>query len=104
MRARPWRVGGVRPTARNTPVGCSGRQYTHWRGDFYPAELQTSRWFARYALTFDTVEINNSLYRLPHARPLFRACAAARTSRRRCATPYGFAFGFMSGWATTSPH
>jgi uncharacterized protein YecE (DUF72 family) len=45
---------------RNTRVGCSGWQYTHWRGDFYPAELPRSRWFAHYTLTFDTVEINNS--------------------------------------------
>ena len=48
-------------------IGCSGWQYKHWRGDFYPAELQTSRWFAHYALSFDTVEINNSFYRLPSA-------------------------------------
>jgi uncharacterized protein YecE (DUF72 family) len=48
-------------------VGCSGWQYNHWRGDFYPAELPQSRWFAHYALTFDTVEINNSFYRLPPA-------------------------------------
>lgn len=34
----------------------------HWRGNFYPAELPTSRWFAHYALTFDTVEVNNSFY------------------------------------------
>ena len=48
-------------------IGCSGWQYKHWRGDFYPAELPQSRWFAHYALTFDTVEINNSFYRLPEA-------------------------------------
>ena len=30
-------------------IGCSGWQYAHWRGDFYPAELPTSRWFAHYA-------------------------------------------------------
>ena len=48
-------------------IGCSGWQYQHWRGDFYPAELPQSRWFAHYALTFDTVEINNSFYRLPSA-------------------------------------
>ena len=46
-------------------VGCSGWQYKHWRADFYPAELPQSRWFAHYALKFDTVEINNSFYRLP---------------------------------------
>lgn len=48
-------------------VGCSGWQYKHWRGDFYPAELPMSKWFAHYAQTFDTVEINNSFYRLPEA-------------------------------------
>jgi uncharacterized protein YecE (DUF72 family) len=46
-------------------IGCSGWQYRHWRGDFYPAELPISRWFVHYARTFDTVEINNSFYRLP---------------------------------------
>jgi uncharacterized protein YecE (DUF72 family) len=48
-------------------IGCSGWQYQHWRGDFYPAGLPTSRWFVRYTETFDTVEINNSFYRLPDA-------------------------------------
>jgi uncharacterized protein YecE (DUF72 family) len=48
-------------------IGCSGWQYQHWRGDFYPAELPQSRWFSYYARTFDTVEINNSFYRLPPA-------------------------------------
>jgi len=54
---------GVRP--RSDPhvrIGCSGWQYAHWRGDFYPPELPSSRWFAHYALHFDTVEINNSFY------------------------------------------
>jgi uncharacterized protein YecE (DUF72 family) len=48
-------------------VGCSGWQYPHWRGDFYPAELPASRWLEHYAQRFDTVEINNSFYRLPEA-------------------------------------
>ena len=46
-------------------LGCSGWQYKHWRGDFYPAELPQKQWFAHYARHFDTVEINNSFYRLP---------------------------------------
>ena len=56
-------------------IGCSGWQYKHWsaatrdaaRVDdaFYPANLSPARWFAHYALSFDTVEINNSFYRLP---------------------------------------
>jgi len=48
-------------------VGCSGWQYKHWRGDFYPAGLSADRWLEFYASRFDTVEINNSFYRLPEA-------------------------------------
>ena len=48
-------------------VGCSGFQYKHWRGDFYPADLPQHAWLEHYAATFDTVEINNSFYRLPEA-------------------------------------
>src|SRR3954469_4130278 len=46
-------------------IGCSGWQYRHWRGDFYPAALPSGRWLEFYASRFDTVEINNSFYRLP---------------------------------------
>jgi uncharacterized protein YecE (DUF72 family) len=46
-------------------VGCSGWQYRHWRGDFYPRDLPVPRWFEHYATVFDTVEVNNSFYRLP---------------------------------------
>lgn len=46
-------------------VGCSGWQYRHWRGNFYPDTLPVNRWFEHYARIFDTVEINNSFYRLP---------------------------------------
>jgi uncharacterized protein YecE (DUF72 family) len=46
-------------------VGCSGWQYKHWRGDFYRTDIPVSRWFEHYASIFDTVEINNSFYRLP---------------------------------------
>jgi uncharacterized protein YecE (DUF72 family) len=46
-------------------VGCSGWQYKHWRGNFYGEDLPQSRWFEHYATVFDTVEINNSFYRLP---------------------------------------
>jgi len=55
-------------------VGCSGWQYKHWRGSFYPTELPQARWFEHYAKTFDTVEINNSFYRLPE-RATFEAWA-----------------------------
>ena len=48
-------------------IGCSGWQYRHWRETFYPPELPQRQWFAYYASQFDTVEINNTFYRLPEA-------------------------------------
>jgi uncharacterized protein YecE (DUF72 family) len=49
----------------NICIGCSGWQYRHWRGVFYPAELRPARWLEHYAAHFNTVEINNTFYRLP---------------------------------------
>ena len=46
-------------------VGCSGWQDTHWKGDFYPADLRPREWLEYDASRFDTVEVNNSFYRLP---------------------------------------
>ena len=57
----------MRPPFAMVRVGCSGWQYRHWRGNFYPADLPVKSWFEHYAAVFDTVEINNSFYRLPEA-------------------------------------
>jgi uncharacterized protein YecE (DUF72 family) len=46
-------------------VGCSGWMYKDWRGVVYAADLPQRRWFEHYATLFDTVEINNTFYRLP---------------------------------------
>ena len=46
-------------------IGCSGWVYKDWRGIFYPEDLPQKKWFSFYAEHFDTVEINNSFYRLP---------------------------------------
>lgn len=48
-------------------IGCSGWEYMHWRGTFYPEEVPQARWLEYYAASFDTVEVNNSFYRLPEA-------------------------------------
>lgn len=53
-------------------VGCSGWQYKHWKGDFYAHDLPQTRWLETYAAIFDTVEINNSFYRLPEASTFAR--------------------------------
>ena len=46
-------------------VGCSGWAYPHWRERLYPKGLPQRQWLAYYAEHFDTVEINNTFYRLP---------------------------------------
>jgi uncharacterized protein YecE (DUF72 family) len=48
-------------------IGTSGWVYKDWRGIFYPPKLPARSWFAYYAEHFDTVEINNTFYRLPPA-------------------------------------
>jgi uncharacterized protein YecE (DUF72 family) len=48
-------------------VGTSGYAYPEWKGSFYPEDLPASRFLAYYAERFDTVEINNTFYRLPNA-------------------------------------
>jgi uncharacterized protein YecE (DUF72 family) len=46
-------------------VGTSGWHYKHWLGTFYPEGTKSSAQFTLYKETFNTVEINNSFYRLP---------------------------------------
>lgn len=46
-------------------IGTSGWIYPHWRTRFYPGNLPPSQWLRYYSSFFDTVEINNSFYRLP---------------------------------------
>jgi uncharacterized protein YecE (DUF72 family) len=46
-------------------VGCSGWNYQSWRGRLYPKGVPESRWLEHYAEVFDTVELNNTFYRLP---------------------------------------
>ena len=62
-------------------VGCSGWQYASWRTRFYPKTLPVAKWLTHYATVFDTVEVNNTFYRLPEA---------ATFAAWRAATPAGF--------------
>ena len=50
---------------RPVHVGCSGWVYPHWRERFYPKGVPQRAWLSFYAEHFDTVEINNTFYRLP---------------------------------------
>jgi uncharacterized protein YecE (DUF72 family) len=64
-------------------IGTSGFVYAHWRGVLYPPDLPQRRWLQRYASVFDTVELNNTFYRLP---------ASTAVERWRAETPPGFTF------------
>lgn len=57
-----------RAQAATIRIGTSGWIYKHWRERFYPKDLPPSQWFAWYAEHFETVEINNTFYRLPSER------------------------------------
>jgi uncharacterized protein YecE (DUF72 family) len=47
-------------------IGTSGWNYKHWsNGVFYPPEVKPAQWLDFFVRHFDTVEINNSFYRLP---------------------------------------
>jgi len=53
-------------------VGCSGWNYAHWRELVYPKGLPPARWLEHYATLFDTVEVNNTFYRLPKRESVAR--------------------------------
>lgn len=46
-------------------IGTSGWSYAHWRRVFYPEDLPSSKWLQYYCRYFDTVEVNNTFYKLP---------------------------------------
>ena len=46
-------------------IGTSGWHYKHWVGRFYPPKMRGDEMLRYYFERFDTVEINNSFYRLP---------------------------------------
>jgi uncharacterized protein YecE (DUF72 family) len=69
-------------------VGCSGWVYKDWRGVVYPAGLPQRDWFAYYAEQFNTVEINNTFYRLPTAKTVEHWAAQA---------PPGFVYSLKLG-------
>ena len=71
------------PQSTSVHIGTSGWHYAHWRGPFYPADLPPGRMLKFYAERFDTVEINNSFYRLPAAPAIQTWCRE---------TPAGFCF------------
>jgi uncharacterized protein YecE (DUF72 family) len=46
-------------------IGTAGYHYKHWVGTFYPPKTPPSKMLDYYVRHFDTLELNNSFYRLP---------------------------------------
>ncbi|MDH3456307.1 MAG: DUF72 domain-containing protein [Gemmatimonadota bacterium] len=51
-------------------AGTSGYAYKEWKGHFYPEDLPNNGMLGYYAQQFDTVEINNTFYRMPSQQVL----------------------------------
>src|SRR5579862_973682 len=76
-RRRGRERGAMRAARDGSPhqvrIGCSGWNYAHWRhGAFYPERLPAREWLRFYAQRFDTVELNNTFYRLPRRETVER--------------------------------
>lgn len=81
---------GVKASMRGVRIGTSGWHYKHWCGPFYDEKLPGSKMLAEYLKSFDTVEINNSFYRLPTAEA-FR-CWRDSTPKNFCFAVKGSRF------------
>jgi uncharacterized protein YecE (DUF72 family) len=51
-------------------VGTSGYSYKEWKGTFYPDDLPAAKMLPFYAGHFESVEINNTFYRMPEEKTL----------------------------------
>jgi len=73
-------------------IGTSGWHYKHWLGTWYPEGTKAAEQFAYYRQHFDTVEINNSFYKLPSVETF--------TAWRKAA-PRGFLYAVKASRYTT---
>lgn len=64
-------------------IGCSWYYYPARIGKFYPKHLPRSEWLRFYAEHFNTIELNNTFYRIPTLKAL---------QKRASDTPADFAF------------
>lgn len=58
---------GKRGRIGKVHIGTMGWSYRFWAGDFYPEELKPAEFLAEYAKHFDSVELDNTFYRIPSA-------------------------------------
>lgn len=56
---------GERAMTDRVHIGTMGWSYDFWVGTFYPQGLKSNEFLAEYSKHFDTVEVNNTFYRVP---------------------------------------
>jgi uncharacterized protein YecE (DUF72 family) len=64
-------------------IGTMGWSYDFWRNSFYPANTIPENFLSEYAKHFDTVELDNTFYRIP---------SKSTVEKWRDQTPAGFLF------------
>src|SRR5262249_3795078 len=73
-RGAAFRSGGthtrVLPAFMRSFLGTSGFSYKEWKGSFFPSDLPSSEMLRFYGERFNSVEINNSFYRMPSSAVL----------------------------------
>lgn len=50
---------------QNLHLGTLGWSYGFWKGNFYPPKTASKNYLTYYASKFDTVEVDNTFYRIP---------------------------------------
>jgi uncharacterized protein YecE (DUF72 family) len=74
-------------------AGASGFSYPSWKGDFYPDDAKSEDFLRLYAERVNTVELNNTFYRVPPEDQFDRWAAQV---------PEGFRFGVTMSRRLTS--
>ena len=74
-------------------AGASGFSYPSWKGGFYPADAKPDTFLRHYATRVNTVELNNTFYRVPEEDQFDRWAAQV---------PDGFRFGVTASRRLTS--
>ena len=64
-------------------IGTMGWSYGFWRGNFYPKALSSKNFLEYYSRKFNTVEVNNTFYRIPSKQTV---------EEWKSQTPEGFLF------------
>ena len=52
----------------NLHLGTLGWSYGFWKGKFYPAKTSSKDFLTYYSSRFDTVEVDNTFYRIPNSK------------------------------------